>query len=178
MDIFTAIETRRSHGLVTQEPVSKEQIQAILQMACWAPTHKRSEPWAFHVFEGEGRKKLADAIAIESGEEGGKKVYRAPVVIAVVSTPGRTANNPPIWEDHAATAAALQNMALATHGLGLAGFWRSGKFCEQAAVKDLLKVDDTFGDQIMGFFYIGHPDESQLPPLRAQPKWEPKTTWY
>lgn len=178
MDIFTAIETRRSHGLVTQEPVSKEQIEAILQMACWAPTHKRSEPWAFHVFEGEGRKKLADAIAVESGEDGAKKVYRAPVVIAVVATPGRTANNPPVWEDHAATAAALQNMALATHGLGLAGFWRSGKFCEQAAVKELLSVDDSKDDIIMGFFYIGHPDQTQLPPLRATPKWEPKTTWY
>ena len=176
MDIFTAIETRRSNGIVTDEPVSKQQIETLLEMAAWAPNHKRTEPWAFHVFEGDARKLLADAISQESDK--GDKVYRAPVVIAVVATPGRAEKNPPVWEDHAATAAAMQNMALAAHGLGLAGFWRSGSFCEQKAVKELLKVDDSQQDMIMGFFYVGHPDTSRPQPLRANPHWQQKTTWY
>ena len=176
MDIFTAIETRRSHGMVTDKPVSKEQIETLLKMAAWAPNHKRTEPWAFHVFSGDARDQLAEAINQESDK--GKKVYRAPTIIAVVSTPGRADKNPPVWEDHAATAAAMQNMALATHGLGLAGYWRSGKFCNMQSVKDLLKVSDFHGDLIMGFFYVGHPDPEYPQPLRPEPKWEGKTTWY
>tara|TARA_Y100000782_G_scaffold41136_1_gene45599 strand:+ start:25509 stop:26045 length:537 start_codon:yes stop_codon:yes gene_type:complete len=178
MDIFTAIETRRSNGIVTDQPVSKEQIEALLEMAAWAPNHKRTEPWAFHVFSGDARQKLADALAVENGEETGQKAFRAPTVIAVVATPGRGEKNPPVWEDHAATAAALQNMALAAHGLGLAGFWKSGKFCEQKPVKDLLKVDESKEDRIMGFFYVGHPDTDRPQPLRAKPHWQEKTTWY
>lgn len=178
MDIFHAIETRRSNGLVTDAPVREEDVQTILQAACWAPTHKRTEPWRFHVFMNEGRETLADAIRQDGGEKKAQKVYRAPVVVGVVSAPGRGAKNPPVWEDHAATAAAVQNMALATHGLGLAGFWKSGGVTEYPAVKNLLEVDEHYGDRIMAFFYIGHPKTDVPPPERPQPDWQQKTNIY
>lgn len=178
MDIFTAIETRRSNGLVTDAPVSEKDIQTLLQAATWAPTHKRSEPWRFHVFMNEGRDTLAEAIRQGGKEEKARKVYRAPVVIGVVSAPGRAAKNPPEWEDHAATAAAVQNMALATHGLGLAGFWKSGDVTEYPAVKELLEVDESYGDRIMAFFYIGHPNPDLPQPERPTPDWQQKATFY
>ncbi len=178
MDIIKAISTRRSYGAVLDKDVSNDFIEEILQAASWAPNHKRTEPWSFHVFKGDGRHKLAAAIAEQGGEEGYKKVFRAPVVIAVVSTVGRGKINPPIWEDHAATAAAIQNMALATHSLGLAGYWRTGVFTEHDAVKKLLAVDDNKGDRVMAFFYLGYPDTAKLPPLRNKPNWQSKTIWY
>lgn len=177
MDILTAIKTRRSNGLITDAPVSDEDIQTVLQAAAWAPTHKRSEPWRFHVFKDEGRDVLAEAIK-QHNEQKADKVYRAPVVIGVVSAPGRAPKNPPEWEDHAATAAAVQNMALATHGLGLAGFWKSGDVTEMPAVKKLLEVDESYGDRIMAFFYIGHPDPNQPEPIRPTPDWQKKTTFH
>lgn len=178
MDAFSAIENRRSHGAVTNAPVAEAALASILQAACWAPTHKRTEPWRFHVFIEEGRDKLAAAIRESAEENIAQKVYRAPVVIAVVSAPGRGKLNPPVWEDHAATAAAMQNMALATHALGLAGYWRSGSITEMPGVKKLLKVDEAYDDRILGFFYIGHPQPESLPPERPKPDWKCKTTFY
>ena len=177
MDIFTAIETRRSNGLVTDEPVASEDIETILQAAAWAPTHKRTEPWRFHVFKDEGRDVLAEAIKKDNDKKA-KKVYRAPVVIAVVSAPGRAKKNPPECEDHAAAAAATQNMALAAHGLGLAGFWKSGSVTQYPAVKKLLEVDESYGDRIMAFFYIGHPNLELPQPERPTPDWRAKAKFY
>lgn len=177
MDIFTAIETRRSNGLITDEQVACDDIATILQAASWAPNHKRTEPWRFHVFADKGRDILAKAIEQDNPDKA-KKVYRAPLIIAVVCTPGRAKKNPPEWEDHAAAAAATQNLALATHGLGLAGFWKSGKVTEMPAVKELLGVDESYGDRIMAFFYIGHPNPELPAPERPTPDWRGKTTFH
>lgn len=57
------IETRRSifpkdyNGLA----VPKADILQMIDVARWAPTHGRTEPWRFVIFEGEGRNKLIDA---------------------------------------------------------------------------------------------------------------------
>lgn len=178
MNVLEAIKTRRSTGFMAQTPVPMAHIETILQAGCWAPTHKRTDPWRFHVFMGEGRAKLAQAIKEERGEKAGQKVYRAPVVIAVVVAGCREETGPPLWEEHAAVAAAVQNMALAAHGLGLAGIWRTGAFTELEAVKSLLQVDASYGDRIMAFFYVGAPVSERKPPERAVPSWQNKTIFY
>lgn len=178
MDVFEAIKTRRSSGFVTQAPVDPQSIQTILKAACWAPNHKCTEPWWFHVFEGEGRAALAKAIAAEKGSVLSQKVYRAPVVIAVVAHAGRSKADLPLWEEHAAVAAAVQNMALAAHGLGLRSIWRSGSFTELASVHNLLGVNTKKGDQIMAFFYVGHPDPEKQAAERMVPNWQSKTTFH
>ena len=39
--------------------VHREQVEAMLENARWAPTHKMTQPWHFKVFMGEGLQKLA-----------------------------------------------------------------------------------------------------------------------
>lgn len=186
MDISTAIRTRRSNGYVfPDKPVERTAIERILQAGCWAPNHKRTEPWRFSVFMGEGRKGLAAAMVEgakaadkDSPEKMFDKAFRAPVVIAVWAAVGRNLHkNPPMWEDHAAVAAACQNMLLETHAQGLAGFWKSGDVVEWPAVHELLGMETEKGDRILGFLYIGHPDKEAGEPLRPEPKWQEKTTW-
>ena len=194
MDVMTAIRTRRSHGAVTDEPISMEVVSQILEAAAWAPNHHRTEPWRFAVFMGDGRRHLAEAIHTgayaaaedipeserqEDASKAANKVYRAPVIVAVWTAVGRGLHkNPPAWEDHAAVAAALQNMALATHALGLGGFWKTGKPCTYPSVQKLLGLAPDKGDQVMGFFYIGHKDPEKGEPLRADPHWAENTKWF
>ncbi|MBI1362394.1 MAG: nitroreductase [Proteobacteria bacterium] len=182
MDVFTAIRTRRSDGQVlADKPVNKTDIEKLLEAAGWAPNHHRTEPWRFAVFSGTGRKKLAAALATsdEDMADALKKVMRAPVVITVWAATGRGQfKNPPVWEDHAAVAAACQNIVLAAHALGLAAIWRSGGYVDATGLHDLLELDTAKGDRVMGFIYVGHHDPERPEPMRPDPKTAERTLWF
>lgn len=189
MDILKAIETRRSIAKVQDKAPTDAEIEQIIQAGSWAPTHCRTEPWRFTIFAGEGRQKLQNAwernvertayfkLAKIEG-----KAFRAPIVIAVWCAAGRGAKNPPIWEDHAAVSACLQNMCLAAHELGLGAIWRSGDVVDMPEVQALCQVgEDTFkeemGDKILGFLYVGYPDTDAPIPARDKPQIENKISW-
>src|SRR3712207_1515719 len=141
MDVIHAIETRRSIGRVKQDPVPRDLIERILESAVHAPNHRITEPWRFHVFTGKGRGELARVRAeiarLQAEAEGEdeelaagkisrerKKAFRAPVVVAVICESGR--DEVETLENYAACAAAVQNMLLTAHALGLGAMWRTG----------------------------------------------------
>ena len=41
--------------------IPREWIEELLDAAHWAPNHKLTHPWRFHVFSGEGRERLVGA---------------------------------------------------------------------------------------------------------------------
>jgi nitroreductase len=58
-----AIKTRRSHKLFNGTPVAATTVRDLLELAIWAPNHKRTEPWRFAVARGPKLAELADASA-------------------------------------------------------------------------------------------------------------------
>lgn len=189
MEITAAIETRRSIGRVKKDPVPDEVVENILQSAVHAPNHRITEPWRFHVFTGKGRGELARARAelarIEAEAEGEdedmmagrvsrerKKAFRAPAVIAVISKGGR--EEVETLENYAACAAAVQNMQLTAHSLGLASIWRTGPVAYHEHMKKFFGLQD--GDQIVAYLYIGYPDMPERP-RRREPV-EALTIWH
>lgn len=183
MSLLEAIAARRSIAMVlVDKPVEHSLIEQIIEAGAWAPTHKRTEPWRFVVFQEAGRAMLEAAMVADGGDKLVGKAHRAPVVIAVWAAVGRGVKNPPVWEDHAATAACVQNMLLAAHALGLAAIWRSGSVVDMPAVQALMhSTDDAFTaekeDRIVGFVYVGYPDPEALPPMRMPPKLADKIRW-
>ncbi|CAM3379331.1 hypothetical protein TR75_04780 [Hydrogenibacillus schlegelii] len=187
MDVLEAIRTRRSIGRVKPDPVEREKIERILEAATWAPTHHRTEPWRFFVLTGEGRRplsrlfvELAKAEMVdpetpenrEKLEREAKKPFRAPVVIAVAVVPTERPDVV-LAEERAAVAAAIQNMLLAAHALGLGAMWRTGKKTYHPKVRDFFGLGEK--GEIVGFVYLGYPDGP--PPERTRtPFWE-KTKW-
>jgi nitroreductase len=189
MDVIQAIETRQSMGRVKPDPVPKELVERVLESAVHAPNHKITEPWRFHVFAGKGRGELARARAemarLQSEAEGEseemaagrisrerKKAFRAPVVIAVISEAGR--DEVETLENYAACAAAVQNMQLTAHSLGLGAMWRTGPVAYHDHMRGFFGLED--GDGIVGYLYIGYPDMGERP-RRRQPARE-KTVWH
>ena len=189
MEVKQAIETRRSIGRVRPEPVSRELVEKILESAVHAPNHKITEPWRFHVFTGKGRGELARARAdlakIQAEEEGEeqelaagrisrerKKAFRAPVVIAVISKGGR--DEVETLENYAACAAAVQNMQLTAHSLGLATIWRTGPAAYHPYMRDFFGLED--GDTIVAYLYLGYPDVDERP-RRREPA-SSRTVWH
>lgn len=190
MDVFEAITTRRSAGRVTQEEVPRETVERILESAVHAPNHKITEPWRFHVFTGKGRGELAKARAevarIMAGEEREdeelvkgrisrerKKAFRAPVVIAVVSKAGR--DEVETMENYAACSAAVQNMQLTAHSLGLGAMWRTGSLAYHEHMREFFGLEDE-GDKIVAYLYVGYPDLSET--RRRREPVERMTTWH
>ena len=189
MDVRRAITTRRSVGRVKPDPVPREKVEEILESAVHAPNHRITEPWRFHVFSGKGRGELAKAraetarlMAEAEGEEEEmvagrvsrerKKAFRAPVVIVVVSKAGR--DEVETLENYAACAAAVQNMQLTAHSLGLATIWRTGPVAYHPHMRDFFGLED--GDRIVAYLYLGYPD---LPETRRRRKPAlSKTVWH
>ncbi len=187
MDIFEAIFKRRSIGKVKPDPIEKEKIEKLLEAAIWAPNHYHTEPWKFFVLTGEGRRPLGRTLAeiakesmedpetkenqekIKKAEE---KPFRAPVIITVAVTPS---DNPKAIdiEEIGAVSAAIQNMLLAAHALGLGAVWRTGKPAYHPKMKQLFGLRER--DEVLGFIYIGYPDMSQREgkriPFTEKTKW-------
>jgi nitroreductase len=189
MDVIEAIEKRQSMGRVKQDPVPRELVERILESAVHAPNHRLTEPWRFHVFTGRGRGELARARAeiarLQAGAEGEseelaagrisrerKKAFRAPVVIAVVSVAGRDETE--TLENYAACAAAVQNMQLTAHALGLATMWRTGPVVYHKIMRELLGLKE--GDIPVAHLYVGYPDMGERP-RRREPA-STKTIWH
>jgi len=176
MDVFEAIKTRRSNGLVRKEPVPKELIEKILEAGTWAPSHFRTEPWKFFVLEGDSRMALGEVLVkiaektmddptsetnIKKREKILEKPFRAPVIITVAVEPNVQSEKVIIQEEYGAVYAAIQNMLLAAHALGLAGFWRTGKPTYDPLMKKLFGL--SVKGEVLGFLYFGYP-KKEMPP--------------
>lgn len=189
MELEKAIRSRQSINRVTQDPVPDEVVEQILDSAIHAPNHKITEPWTFHVFTGKGRGELARARAemarLQADEEGEdeemaagrisrerKKAFRAPVVIAVISRAGR--DEVEAVENYAACSAAVQNMLLTAHSLGLGAIWRTGPVAYHDHVRTFFGLES--GDRIVAYLYVGHPNMGERP--RRREAASEKTVWH
>lgn len=187
MEVMQAIRTRRSVGKVKPDPVERGLIEALLEAAVWAPDHHRSEPWRFFVMTGEGRKKLGAVYADIALEQAGEvaeeererirrqqeaKALRAPVVIAVAAVL-QEAEGIKRKEDLAAVNAAVQNMLLAAHGLGLGAIWRSGEPLYHPKMLSAFGLQPP--SEMVALVYVGYPELLPSPPQRSS--FADKTVW-
>jgi nitroreductase len=187
MNIKEAIQSRRSIGKVKQDPVEQHVIEEILEAAVWAPNHYQTEPWKFWVMTGNGRSLLGQAYADVAEAEAGevdseqlasfrvsheKKAFRAPVVIAVGVSPS-SRNGVIAIEEYAAVHAAVQNMLLIAHSLGLGAIWRTGAPTYHTKMREAFKLESH--EELAGFIYIGYPEME--PPAARRTPFTQKTTW-
>jgi nitroreductase len=156
MDVFTAIKERRSCRNYSSEPVSEESIEKILDAAMWAPSPLNAQPWEFIVVTNQEVKDkiISEAErcrewAIEtSGWEWLEKykvgfLQSVPVMVVAVGDPRKTGVDQFQEEGTMAylqaCAAAIQNMSLAAHALGLGTLWFT--FFDKNPVREILSID-------------------------------------
>ena len=173
------VRARRTSMHVDQSrSVPSELVDEIVELAIWAPNHKRTWPWRFAVFTGDGRFRLGEAFATDLGLAGindevrlaktRRKYGRTPSVVAVASAPGDQAMRD---DDRDAVAAGLQNFLLGATAVGLASYWSSAPIVHAATVVALCGFEpDT---RIIAVVYLGWPDRQGLeapprPAIRAR----------
>ena len=183
LDIFEAIYNRQSIGKVKPDPIPRDLIEKLLAAGVQAPNHHKVRPWRFVVLTGAARERLASAMADalrkrkpdaddESLAREHRKPLRSPVLIAVgVDKP----NIPKAIEieNVCAAAAAVQNMLLAAHALGLGAMWRTGDATYDPHVKSFLGFESE--QHLIGFIYVGYPESEPASPSR--PSYEDRTVW-
>jgi nitroreductase len=119
VEVEAGIRSRRTHKRFGGEPVPREVVAELLDLARWAPNHHLTEPWRFRVLGPESLARLAAA-----GKPGElEKLSRAPTL--VVASARLTGDEHQNHEDVLATACAVYIVLLAAHARGLASYWRT-----------------------------------------------------
>jgi len=119
MDVETAIRTRRTHKSYGREPVPRETLMELLELARYAPNHRLTEPWRFRVLGPAALERLKTV----ADEKERPKLDRAPtLVVASAALSGDPLQDE---EDLHATACAVYIVLLAAHARGFAGYWRT-----------------------------------------------------
>jgi nitroreductase len=158
MDVETAIRTRRTHKAFGQEPLSREQIEELLELARWAPNHNLTAPWRFRVVGPRALERLKQA----AGPEGAAKLDRAPTLIVVSCV--LTGDPVQDEEDLHATAVASYIVLLGAHARGLAGYWRTPGLLRSNDGRAAVGLPDD--ERFVGLLHLGEPRQEKQPPGR------------
>ncbi len=158
-----------------RRPVPTELVEQLCELGTWAPNHKRTWPWKFASFTGEGRLRLGEAFVDDMnerdvGDQGKRlktltKYTRAPLTLVV----GCAAHQSATFHDENrdAVSAAIQNILLGATAAGLASFWSTAPLIDSQRVLELCGFEPS--DRILATIYLGWPSASVAAPQRPGP---------
>ncbi len=184
--VASCIRTRRTVKDYTGEAVPRALLERWLDLACWAPTHRLTQPWRFAVLEQPAIERLAQFLrtepviaAVPDPAKGAAKLAklldRLPTLGAMINVTWVRDAVPGIdLEEHAAASAAVQNLLLAAHADGWAGFWSTTAALGHEKTLTWCGLDPrTQG--FIGSVWIGRASHDTPPPPRvALPQ---RVTW-
>ena len=120
MQLDDAIRGRRTHKSFEPEPVPRELLEELLELARWAPNHHLTQPWRFRVLGPESLARLKEA----AGPAEAPKLDRAPDARRRL---GRAHRRPAAGRGGPlrGRARAIYAVLLGAHARGLASYWRT-----------------------------------------------------
>ena len=147
MNLFELIKTRRSIRRFTDEPVSDEFINNIIEAGTWAPSGKNNQPWKFAIIRDKDVKsQIADLTHYS------KCVLSANVLIAVFLDNSLSYHK---IKDAQAIGSCLQNMLLTIHDQGLGAVWLGEILKNGDKVRELVNGYDDL--ELMAVVALGYP---------------------
>lgn len=161
MDVDQAIRGRRTHKAFRPEPVPRELLDELLELARWVPNHHLTNPWRFRVVGADALARLKEA----AGPEAASKLDRAPTLVA--ATVGRSGDPVQDEEDLCATACAVYAVLLAAHARGLAGYWRTPGVLRTRP--GLEALDIPANEHFVALIHLGWSPQKKEPPERLPP---------
>jgi nitroreductase len=160
MDVLDAIRGRRTHKSFGAEPVPRETLEELFDLARFAPNHRLTQPWRFRVLGPAALARLKEA----AGPVEAPKLDRAPTL--VVASARLTGLQEQDEEDVCATAAAIYGVLLAAHAGGLASYWRTPAVLRTRSGREVVGIPD--GERVLGLIHLGSP-VTQPPAKEREP---------
>lgn len=181
MQLYEAIEGRRSVSQLGPPVPGHDVLARVFAAAGRAPDHRVLRPWRYLVIEGDAAlRRLGDlflagmrSVDPERAERDAVKLQnmplRAPMIIVAVL---RLQDHPgvPAWEQWLSLGASVQNLLLALHGEGYAAMWRTGDVTGLDQVRHGLGLAGN--EQIGGFVYVGTALAGKAPPPQPEGLWQ------
>ena len=170
VSVYDAIFRRRNVKEFTAEPVDDETLERLFSAAVWAPNHRLTDPTRFFVLrrDSELRREIAkvawkttyDGVVNpnpdqkrRSADASRDRVLDAPAMVYVYSVGGD--NEEVTRENYATSCCAVQNMALAAVGEGLALDWSTGGLTRLPDLAQTLGADEDW--TMVGVVFVGKP---------------------
>ena len=202
-DILDVLMSRKSIRRYKPDPVPDEMIDKILEAARWAPTGENYQPWRFIVIRdtetknrigslarlGSGSRmttwyclgemqerftkiedpvKRAEVLRFMYSGEVSEFAKHAPLVIAVIGTLMEGSVDVPYD-----LSAAIENILLEAHSLGLGACWVHGPVAstrDAKKFKEILKIPTGMGEyKVIAYIAIGWPKEQRKHPRPKLP---------
>ena len=161
MDVEQAIHTRRTHKAFGSEPLERETLDELFELARWAPNHHATNPWRFRVLGPGALARLKHA----AGPEQSAKLDRAPTLIVVsAALSGEELQDE---EDMHATAIAAYIVLLAAHARGFAGYWRTPVVLRTPEGRAAIGLAPR--EHVLGLLHLGPPRQRSAAPEREDP---------
>jgi len=155
MDILETIKNRRSIRTYKRQDLAQQTLDKLLEAARWAPSAGNVQPWAFVIVTSQ---KIKQGISL--GAFGQKSLEEASIVIIVCADEKRAeqsygSRGKTLYclQD---TAAAIQNIMLTAHSLGLGSCW-VGAFKEEE-IRKVIRAPKEM--RPIALIPIGYPNEN------------------
>src|SRR3954464_13740267 len=174
MDVEKAIRSRRTIKAFEPQPVARETLEELLELARWAPNHPLTTPWRFRVVGPQALERLkraaGDLACAEAGapdapelaRAAAAKLDRAPTL--VVCSVVRSDDPLEREEDRHAAAVAAYIVLLAAHGRGLAGYWRTPEVLRTGAGREAVGLGAN--EDFVGLLHLGRAKQTAEAPER------------
>ena len=155
MNLRELAEARRTHKAFGPEPVPREVLLELFDVARLAPNHHLTQPWRFRVIGPETLAALKEC----GGPREALKLERAPtLVVASAVLSGELVQDD---EDVCATAAAITLVLLAATERGLASYWRTPALFRTARGREIIGI--AAGERVLGLLHFGAPAREPAP---------------
>jgi nitroreductase len=162
VELEEAIRTRRTHKAYGAEPLARQALDELLELARWAPNHNLTNPWRFRVVGPQALARLKEA----AGAEAASKLARAPTL--VVASAALTGDPVQDEEDLYASACAVYAVLLGAHARGLAGYWRTPEVLRTEEGRAAVGLGRD--ERMLGLIHLGPLREEKRPPERWPPE--------
>jgi nitroreductase len=193
MDVFEAIRKRRAVRLYRPDPVSREQVLALLDAANQAPSGLNRQPWEFMVVTNNKIREMGksyhstlteylknwdvspmrDFITRKDFIRFAETYGGAPVVIVVLVKADPLPNFRKA--DIESASAAMENLLLAATALGLGTCWMTGPLRDEENLRRILTIPAD--REIVAVTPLGYPEKVPPAPPRIDPTLEQKVRW-
>ena len=158
MEFEDAIRGRRTHKAFKPEPVEREILDGLFDLARWAPNHHLTNPWRFRVLGPQALERLKEA----AGPEAAAKLDRAPTL--VVCSAVQSGDEVQDEEDLLATGVAAYIVLTGAHARGLAGYWRTPGVLRTAEGRAAVGLPEN--EHFVGLIHLGRAVQERSAPER------------
>lgn len=169
--LTSVVKARRTvkPGAMNAQVIPNDTIETLLEMAHWAPTHAKTEPWRFFVYTGVGlqqfcldhaemyKNSVTEEQFMQNKYDGFLNQFKTVSHLVIAAMKRTPMAKIPMLEEYAAVSAAVQNILLTATAMDISSFWCTGGMALKPEMKNYLQLVEE--DEVVAMIYLGKTDQ-------------------